>query len=106
MDTAHYKCMTQADWVAVQQERLMLDMPLDVHWDSLDSRMLSRFFERHPGRKPGLYQCAPARPAPRMLSASCHAHCCGTMSCALRGLAVRRRRTSCIVHKPCKRGCL
>jgi hypothetical protein len=58
MDTAHYKCMTQSDWLAVKQERLMLDMPLKIGWENLDNRLVSRFFERHPERRGYLYECA------------------------------------------------
>ena len=58
MDLAHYKCMSQADWLAVKQERLMLDMPLAVEWHKMDSKMLHSFFERHPEAKQGLFQYA------------------------------------------------
>jgi hypothetical protein len=60
MDIAHYKCMTMADWVAVRQERLMVDMPLKINWDNLDSKLLTSFFERYPERKAGLYEYAPS----------------------------------------------
>ena len=59
MDIAHYKCCTEADWLAIKQERLMLDMPLQVGWDNLDDNMLTRFFERHPDKGSNLYRCCP-----------------------------------------------
>ena len=62
MDIAHYKCLSEADWLAVQQERLMLDMPIKMNWDALDNRMLTTFFRRYPDRKRSLYECVPLPP--------------------------------------------
>lgn len=58
MTLAHFKPMTKAGWLAVKQERLMLDMPLGISWENMDNRMLSRFFERHSTKRDGLFQCA------------------------------------------------
>jgi hypothetical protein len=60
MTIAHYKCLSTADWLAVKQERLMLDMPLSITWPHMDDRMLNRFFARHPDKLTGLYKHAPA----------------------------------------------
>jgi hypothetical protein len=35
----------------------MLDMPLKINWDHMDNKLLSRFFQRFPERKAGLYEC-------------------------------------------------
>lgn len=58
MDYAHYSALSEADWLAVKQERLMLDMPLTINWDHMDARLLDRFFTRRPQRLQSLYRCA------------------------------------------------
>lgn len=56
MDFAHYSALSEADWLAVKQERLMLDMPLTINWDHMDARLLQRFFKRRPQRMENLYR--------------------------------------------------
>ena len=59
MDFAHYSALSEADWLAVKQERLMLDMPLTINWDHMDARLLQRFFKRRPQRSENLYRYEP-----------------------------------------------
>lgn len=59
MDYAHYNALSEADWLAVKQERLMLDMPLTINWDHMDARLLERFFARRPQRAHNLYRYVP-----------------------------------------------
>lgn len=59
MDYAHYSALSEADWLAVKQERLMLDMPLTINWDHMDARLLERFFSRRPQRSHNLYRYVP-----------------------------------------------
>eukprot|EP00892_Ulva_mutabilis_P010153 jgi/Ulvmu1/750/UM010_0124.1 len=56
MDYAHYTALSEADWLAIKQERLMLDMPLTINWDHMDTRLLERFFKRRPQRLQSLYR--------------------------------------------------
>lgn len=58
MEYAHYSALSEADWLAAKQERLMLDMPIKINWDHCDPRLFSRFYNRFPDRTEGLYKCA------------------------------------------------
>jgi hypothetical protein len=58
MDAAHYSCLSEVEWLAVKQERLLLDMPLRINWDHMETRLLARFFSRNPMRSEGLFRCA------------------------------------------------
>lgn len=57
MEYAHYSALSEADWLAVNQERLMLDMPIKINWEHCDPRLFSRFYNRNPERTEGLYKC-------------------------------------------------
>ena len=56
MEYAHYSALSEADWLAVNQERLMLDMPIQINWEHCDPRLFSRFYNRYPERTEGLYK--------------------------------------------------
>jgi hypothetical protein len=58
MDAAHYSCLSEVEWLAVKQERLLLDMPLRMNWDHMETRLLARFFSRNTMRSEGLFRCA------------------------------------------------
>lgn len=71
MDYAHYSALSEADWLAVKQERLMLDMPLTINWEHMDARLLERFFDRRPQRAQNLFRCVICTPMPITTSHTC-----------------------------------